>query len=511
MGNQQNISPVVVHPIHIAGIDIPWSVPTQFHWLSLLPNNHWLPYLKLNGRTSTGEVSLLQHLLYQPFRPVRQPKQTRIETGEAAPSTMEVPTEFQTQASDETSDLPSLDDLFRRAMEYWEEVTGEYENGESNNQFDGNDDDEERRRWLPTSLRNRLMHFTKTDITTRYEWYVRSLIECWIKRVDANKIEVGYRTRSKDTPRASRRSRATFALAQRETPEMLHGGVSYEYATNVGEQNRTLYSDFVDRLLMGGTLVLRSYDNRGSGVIIMNSFDNKTGQIQPSMHESIQFRKVGTHRFGRQSTLSLTCSCSTFRAFQGEAKQEIDPLGEVDQQILTCFHCRFITDYLREACMNLESLDYEQETILLQILSESKRDHANQSVVLLGDIVAGQPIKFSVKCRWSKPAFVHISADRLYAMCRRGSCKSYAKLTTGDPCASWADARLCDHLCIMRASVDCWKQYIVFDNEPGNVSAPTRRHECTFNTESGLWEVQDGFILSKHKPTESDADERLIK
>ena len=517
--NQKKIPPVVVHPSHIAGIDTPKGLSAQFQWISLLPNNHWLPYLRLDGRSSGGKVALLQHLVYQPFQPVRQPMPARLVTGETvAPSTtMDVTAERQLHTPEATSDLLSIDELFRIAMELQvptNEETGEIENGESSDEGDRINDDELLRRWLPTSLRNRLLYFTVTTTTAKHKSYVRSLIEFWIKRVDANDIEINH-SKKKVTPHAVRRSRINVAVLQRETPEMLEGGVPYEYATNVGGQNRTLYSDFADRLLVGGTLVLRSYDRCG-GVIIMNSFDSNTGEIQPSMYESIQFRKIVNHGAGadaseyNRSDLSLRCSCSTFHAFQGQAKQEIDPLGEVDPRLLTCFHCRFVTDYLREPCLSLESLDYQQETALFHALSESKRNHGNKPVVLLGDIVAGQPIKFSVKCNWSKPAFVHISADRRSIMCRRGMCKSSLPLRNGQlDAVALESKRLCEHLRLMSKCVDFWKHHIVSCDGPLNVPTPARRYECKFNTESGFWEVQD--CLSKHKPTESDTDERLIK
>ena len=499
MCNQKKAPPVVVHPNHVGAIDVPMGLSAQFQWLSLLPNNHWLPYLRLDGKTSSSKskVALLQHLVYQPFQPVRQSVQARLDAVEAAPSTtMDVATGWQTQAHEETNELPSIDELFRIAMELQvpanEEVTGESEAGESSDQSDGIND-ELLRRWLPTSLRNRLLYFTVTTTTAKHESYVRSLIDFWIKRVDANDIEINHRKQKIEIPRIARRSRINVALAQRETPEMLEGGATYEYASNVGEQNRTLYSDFVDRLLAGGTLVLRSYDRCG-GFIIMSSFDSNTGEIQPSMYESIQFRKILNHGAGsvgsdyQRSSLSLRCSCSTFHAFQGQAKQEIDPLGEVDPQLLTCFHCRFVTDYLREPCLSLESLDHEQETALLHILSESKQNHANKPVVLLGQIAAGQPIKFSVKCNWSKPAFVHIAADRQYIMCRRGMCRSSVPLRNGQLGAAPLDnKRLCEHLRLMCKCVDSWKHYLVPNDGPMNVPTPTRRYECKFNTGSGFW------------------------
>ena len=189
-----------------------------------------------------------------------------------------------------------------------------------------------------------------------------------------------------------------------------------------------------------------------------------------------------------------------FKAFQGRAKNEINHTGEIPQDKMTCFHCRFITDYLRQPCLKLELLDQDQESMLLHSLAESKRNHANKLIVRLGEAVTGRAIKFSVKCPLSKPAFVHITADRQYILCRHGTCKSFIQTA-----AKHEESQACGHLRVMHKCFDSWKDLIVVSS----CDERTRRYTCRFNTTSHFWEVPECY--SKHIPTQSADDHRLIK
>ena len=206
MGKREKSPPVAtMHPSHIAGIDIPDSLSSQFQWISLLPNNHWLPYMRFDGKSSAGEIALLQHLLYQPLQQYKFRSSVPMSADmERIALLVSEGREIQSQPFEQPfvadiqtdADLPSVDTLCRIAAAEWQENTARGQIPNSYEHSEHRQDSDTGRRWLPASLRNRLLFFTTSTRSTHkhsINFYVWSLIRNWITKVQANEIEAHIR------------------------------------------------------------------------------------------------------------------------------------------------------------------------------------------------------------------------------------------------------------------------------------------------------------------------------
>ena len=185
----------------------------------------------------------------------------------------------------------------------------------------------EKKRYIPTSPRNRIMYFIKSGELRHLNNYLKFL------QLKDNIPE--FQT---DEPRHKKQC-LTGRARRVDAFRLKQKYLSPELADMIRQSNidRSLYTKFKNQLLTSGTIKWH-YNQDGRNVCIMNNY-SVNGHLMPNSFAHI------SSEFTDGDTPVIYCSCQVYNFIQNV---EIEEGSEIAPET-SCMHCRFFQEHLLNA------------------------------------------------------------------------------------------------------------------------------------------------------------------
>ena len=369
---------------------------------------------------------------------------------------------------------------------------------------------------VPTSPRNRLMHYVSNDKQS----VVNSLINHYLFKDRARSTtdctqDINETQNDQQSTRPAKKRRNATRLVKISTHDIsTFSGEDLNTLLNSAEPNRNLYPRFKEQLAMEGCIKWRHH-GPGLDVCTMTDYNSTKGNIIPGKFVHITCRR------NVDGNPIISCTCEIYSHILGAAYMVNNP---ADDEILypdctiTCMHCR----YFKENLLNAYDKIQEQNTNLswpLKQVHESLQ-HMNDPIILVGPVIAKGTTKFSVKGQnvSDSVAFLHITfnSGKCYARCMDGFCSAQMQNKKKIPKVQTLQntSQLCCHIQTLGIHLDYVKSffpgYFKLEDNPIEVGLPEEELNLEdagiadnisghFNTDTGLWEYPSS---SKHIPKE---------
>jgi hypothetical protein len=382
--------------------------------------------------------------------------------------------------------------------------------------------------YQPPSPRNQLMLFvhnwTDIDFHTKVRTMVKNLLAYDSKEdktqqdLDRILLGVGDDSDIPSQPPGKKRRRRNRARIVTATPAAISSHLGVDLADNSAQPDRSMYTKFAEELATDGVIHWRQHSG-DTDVVALNDYCMSSGDFLPSSFVHVTSH---TNDIDPEKPL-LKCSCQIYNEIQNATVSNIqlDPDEEVylDPAKLTCMHCRFYQDQLKD----IPNQQLEGGDLSSNLLSKVKETWSNlgEPVIVIGSVLPHTCTKLSVVGEdGGNYAFIHITFEKgiCYAKCQNGKCQ--AQLRNKKKIPKSLDIRSvprssCQHLHNLMLNIEYTRSLFPdhFNNseddphpfpQGGGEDINTLDEEVrsipasvSFDTIKGLWVPNS---LSKHKP-----------
>ena len=247
-------------------------------------------------------------------------------------------------------------------------------------------DDRDRRNHLPTSPRLCLLQFYYLE--QEHNHAIHPLVTQLIEKDTRQGVEFSI-------PPAKKRKKITHFFTVRLTANQMWkmtNQVDFNEYCNHAAEDRTLYTKFMEQILMEGNIKWRFHDEC-TDICMINDVDRDSGVIK---HNSFAHVTYATDVSGQ---IILRCTCDTYEFIQTTAHQQ-NPIWSVEDIVphtsFTCPHCQFFSDHLLNAYTTVLSQPVENLPPALAMVKKSL-GYINKPYVLMGNVHSNSTTKFSIK------------------------------------------------------------------------------------------------------------------
>lgn len=372
--------------------------------------------------------------------------------------------------------------------------------------------EDEQRKYIPTSPRNRLMHFFLQDYTASFHQLMKFLYKKDSNEPDQPEELDGIHPEVEDVPPPPKKRR----IAQRSvsvTPSALSrsAGVDLNDLLNSAQPNRSLYTQFCEELISTGTIKWRSHDFR-SDSCVMTDINSSNGVMVPNSFAHVTCEKEVS------GEVIIKCTCHIYQLISRAAHQEISIMqfrGEaVPDENFTCMHCRFYKQYLMNAYQEATE-DNPHPTTPRKVFDKVKESlqDMDKPVFLIGEVMPRGTTKFSVQGDATYAILnLTFSHGKCNVRCSDGLCQAQMiskKRIPKNPLMMRTD-NLCSHLSTFKGEIEFVQQLfpeyfasedideqlgqeVEMNPDDGDIRSDTGN----FNKETGLWDFK---AISQHIP-----------
>lgn len=381
------------------------------------------------------------------------------------------------------------------------------------------DENEERRRYIPSSPRNRLMHLLTKDASSSFHHLVKFLYK---KDTSQDEITDDVPPEIEDVPPVQKKRRIA-PRAMSVTPRAFANsvGVDLNELLNCAKPNRSLYTHFKEELLTNGTIKWRSHDFR-SDTCIMTDVNSSTGIMIPNSFVHVTYEKQ------MDGKILFKCTCDIYKIISRAAQQEFPILPNLSDVVpddtFTCMHCRFFKDHLMNAysdatACSSDATGRQPKTIAMALnkVKASLQD-IDKQVFLLGNVHPTGTTKFSVQGE-ATYSIVNLtfSHGKCNVRCSDGLCQAQMiskKKIPKNPALMNID-NLCSHLGAIKSQIEYVQNFFPEYFSQVDQDGQNQEHQQielnelnaddenlksdapNFNPESGLWDFK---AKSQHVP-----------
>ena len=282
------------------------------------------------------------------------------------------------------------------------------------------------------------------------------------------------------------------------------------------------------QLVTDGEIIWRQH-NENQDTVIMSDYNPATGSLSPLSY--VQVTSIWNQ--GETGIPLLKCTYHIYNSIQCAALKEVE-LADGENSVLhhsmTCMHCRFFKDYLKQYRYTLQDIT---TTTAIDSKVKSSLESINNPVVLLGKSAREFTTKLSVMCQESL-SMIHITlnhSNSCFANCQNGECSARLlnkKKIPKSVSIQWNEG-LCEHINTLFANFEVVQKlfpdyFRTEENGEENEEDPfylptsiinsndvhiqdTSEETDYFNISTGLWEFGG---KSTHKPKEMN-DKNLSK
>ena len=384
-------------------------------------------------------------------------------------------------------------------------------------------------KYIPKSPRNRLMYYLFSDC--HYPGALKKTVETLLKydNEEENK-RLSDVTGSEEFIQKPKKKRRYATRVLKLTAESLCNklGIDLDDVNSSSESGSTLYGSFCQQLVTDGEIIWRQH-NENQDTVIMSDYNPATGSLTPLSY--VQVTSIWNQ--GETGIPLLKCTCHIYNSIQCAALKEVE-LADGENSVLhhsmTCMHCRFFKDYLKQYRYTLQDIT---TTTAVDSKVKSSLESINNPVVLLGKSAREFTTKLSVMSQESL-SMIHITfnhSNSCFANCQNGECSARLQNKKKIPksVSIQQNEGLCEHINTLFANFEVvqklFPDYFRTDenteeSEEDPLYLPTSiinssdvhiqdTSEGTdyFNISTGLWEFGG---KSTHKPKEMN-DKKLSK
>ena len=232
------------------------------------------------------------------------------------------------------------------------------------------------------------------------------------------------------------------------TPEHLAHRLGLLQLPNNHSSRISLFSSYTEKILSRiGTIIWRQH-TINKDVFILNDYDIETGNFIPNSFVHV----THLHHPSQSPESLIKCTCNTYKYLSGCVANNTGEDEDIllEQESLTCMHCRFIQHHYTNITNPTKA------ATSLQTKLSSTLHLRNSPVIQVGhcnkfSVIPSVEADFSDECQ-----FVHISEDGQYILCKSSLCatlmQTKKKIKKFDQLPDFSF--LCGHLQTAHANIE---------------------------------------------------------